>query len=236
LSSFVPYRILIDSNSDWIPKSIQHVKLPLEDKLSGHLCGVVILNDNWVATAARCLTRAEDMETREFNTSGSQQIDIDAVMKTMGVGRGLNLQSINDIGRSPLTEVHLHPEYGFDGNSFFNDIALLRVERSFQIGSSNVPSAACLASQSTETDWKKPLRMIGWGAAIPSIYENDSLVSTSLPFNHAKQMLMQDISSSDSKCTERPDLVCARPIDPADSPCHGDEGGPLMFQLEGKLN
>ena len=162
-------------------------------------CGGSLVNENTVVTAAHCVR--PDMTVRRAADDGAPYGDA--------------LKVRNYI---------IHPEYDASTNVSASDIAVLKLDGSFDVAQAGLPF---LLSPSQAANWGKPddcAFAAGWGATAQGGNVSDILLGADLPI------------WSDSVCQESygdslfEGTICAGYKEGEVGSCQGDSGGPLIVR------
>ncbi|CAO2607814.1 Serine protease 40 [Lemmus lemmus] len=182
-----------------------------------HICGAVLIDKNWVASAAHCFQRSQKPSEYRILLGYNQ------------------LGSPTEYSRQmTVNMLILHENY----NKFYhqgNDIALIQLHKPVTYSSSIFP--ACVPENTTKVSGDRSCWISGWG-----MLREDEFLPSPFPLKEAEVFLMDD-----KECetffqtpeitiqykTIKDDMICAGDIKKEKSICRGDSGGPLVCSLNG---
>ena len=162
-------------------------------------CGGVLINNSTVLTAAHCLHH-DDIIVRQVAENGT----------AFG-----ELRSVN--------KVAIHEDYE-PQNSYWNDVALLRLESPFPISTADIPR---LLSPTTAPYWAQAddcARVLGWGLQQQRGASSNYLLGADL------LIWSQEACHKSYPNHFNPNNLCAGYPQGGIGTCQGDSGGPLFVR------
>lgn len=200
--------------------------LPAAYMKETHMCGGILLNENFVLTAAHCLFR------NNVPLSASQ----------VAVGFGHNLVQVYQDGRVSVKKVITHEKFERVGKGLNeysrHDIALLQLTYPRSFVKDIDMSPACLStSKSAGTDAQKMLTAIGFGGTKAIRMDKQSYEMGHKPKVEISALLRElnlvDISPNHPLCSLNKQLICTQALSGNGSLCLGDSGSPLQIIKQG---
>ena len=182
-----------------------------------HKCGGVYIGDNWILTAAHCLTEvAGDPLTTRMIRMGTR--DLTAKGTVYKIERAV---------------IHLD----FDANAAppLNDIALIRVDGN--VIATKIRLLGDVAGDRPVGPGDN-LRVTGWGYRKPRLVGATSLAADNTPNPPSPLLYQVNLTPKSAGCaapagyTDK--MICAVGIKAGDDSCNGDSGGP-MTHAQGKI-
>ncbi|KAM9858269.1 tissue-type plasminogen activator isoform 2-T3 [Aulostomus maculatus] len=180
-----------------------------------HLCGGVLIDSCWVLSAAHCFedyTKAEKLEVILGRTFRKQNSSSEQIFK--------------------VEKIWLHEK--FDGDTFDNDIALLKLQSDIGICAVNSPEVlpACLPESGLELpDWTE-CEISGYGKDSEFAAQYSERVKRGYVRLWPKDRCIPDVLS---ERTITSNMLCAGDTRGLDDACKGDSGGPLVCRNNDKM-
>lgn len=179
-------------------------------KLGVHQCAGIIVNEDWILTAATCAVKHHS------------KIKI-------AIG---NNQDLVKMYENPLDieKVHLHNDFlEADNGSIFNNIALIKVAKPLPLEKDVSP--ACLSFNEND---HKLFTIFGWGAyELPKSIHKKAW-DHGQNSRYLKELELLDISETEEICKNQTDIQCTISTHLPDSTCQGDQGSALHSMINGQ--
>ncbi|KAL1771799.1 Testicular serine protease 1 [Sigmodon hispidus] len=183
-----------------------------------HICGAVLIDKNWVASAAHCFQRSR------------KPSDYRILLGYNELGSPTNYSK-----QMTVNMLILHENY----NKFYSqgsDIVLIQLHKPVTYSSYILP--VCVPESTMEVPLNVSCWISGWG-----MLREDKFLPAPFPLQDAEVVLLDDkkceaffvtpeISTIQYK-TIKEDMICAGDINKGKSICRGDSGGPLVCSLDG---
>ncbi|XP_006244780.1 serine protease 40 isoform X2 [Rattus norvegicus] len=182
-----------------------------------HICGAVLIDKNWVASAAHCFKRS--LKPSDYR-----------------ILLGYNeLSNPSNYSRQmTLSKVIVHEDYN-KLHSQEKDIVLIQLHLPVRYSSHIFP--VCVPDQTTKEPSDESCWISGWG-----MVTDDKFLQAPFPLLDSEVFLMNDqeceafFQTPQISITEydaiKDDMICAGDITNQKSTCRGDSGGPLVCLLD----
>uniref|UniRef100_A0A0N4ZEA2 Peptidase S1 domain-containing protein n=1 Tax=Parastrongyloides trichosuri TaxID=131310 RepID=A0A0N4ZEA2_PARTI len=175
-----------------------------------HHCGAVIISDNYLLTAAHCVS------------------DIIKSNIYVRVGDYNNLKIENEELSVEIENIVIYPSYE---NIFQNDIAILSLSKKLNFTDSIKP--ICLPPNGFQFEEGHQCFISGFGKNTSISNENSEEYSEYLTIAPVPILNKTYCGKSNSKVKLNENIVCAGYSSGNIDACHGDSGGPLVCMFEG---
>uniref|UniRef100_A0A182QSI1 Peptidase S1 domain-containing protein n=1 Tax=Anopheles farauti TaxID=69004 RepID=A0A182QSI1_9DIPT len=166
-----------------------------------HACGASVIDSKWAVTAAHCMLPSISTEFLTVKGGSANRTDGEGVI-------------------FPVSEVIIHPT--FNPNTYHNDIALLRIEGTFD-GIANLAPIALQTSPISVGPFNIVYCVVtGWG--LTNIYSDElpeilrAVRIPLVPYTECRRKWSPTLVT--------PSMTCAG--EPRRDSCNGDSGGPLV--------
>ncbi|XP_039898291.1 complement factor D [Simochromis diagramma] len=186
------------------------IQVPEGENLK-HECGGFVVADQWVMTAVHCLPNGPDGRK--------------VVLGVHSLSEPEETKQIFDI-------LELHNHQDFDPSNYDNDIALIKLDRPFNI-SEAVKAVEFLRAGGTNPDTGNKVETAGWGSVDNLGARPDKLKEVTVEVISPDRCRRSDYFgrkfTTNMICAHK---VCANPCDQPhknEDSCDGDSGGPLLY-------
>ena len=164
------------------------------------MCGGSLISDRWVVTAAHCA-----------QVESSNDIRVDLGQHDLHSGTEAVLI------KKYVSEVHIHPEYDVDWNSY--DLSLLKLTDPIDFTVLSHVRPICLPS-GTKSYAGYPATVSGWGRISPTAGTSQVLLEADVTILSNKQCK----ASGHSSYKIFDSMICANGDDEDEGACMGDSG------------
>ncbi|XP_052049225.1 inactive serine protease 39-like [Apodemus sylvaticus] len=183
-----------------------------------HVCGAVLIDKNWVASAANCFQRS--LKPSDYRI-------------LLGYNK---LSKPSDYSRQMTVNKIFMPDAYDEMNSMQKNIVLIQLHLPVIYSSHIFP--ACVPDNTTKVSLESPCWISGWG-----MLSEEKFLQEPFPLLDAEVFLMEDqeceifFQTPEISIIEyeviKDDMICAGDITNEKSFCRGDSGGPLVCLLDG---
>ncbi|MDM8528442.1 trypsin-like serine protease [Anaerolineales bacterium HSG24] len=199
---------------DW-PWQVALIKSHISNAKSGYYCSGIILDTEWVLTAAHCV---------ESSQAGDFQIDVVAGRQTLSSDEGDRIRVESSI---------IHPNY--DNFTLDSDLALLKLSRSLTLSDTIQPITLIDPADRHLFASGVLATVAGWGALNYNGSYPDQLHQVSVPIvsNQDCSIPFDALYGADSVTIN---MLCAGYVEGERDGCQGDSGAGLVVANEEKNN
>lgn len=183
-------------------------------------CGGSLINQEWVLTAAHCITRHSPSKNGCVAPNPGLRIILGEFDKDNIDGHEV---------QKTVSEICMHPEY--DHSIFNNDIALLRMASPLP-GYNDTMIPICLPTASSHFPAGTNCSVTGWGRTQQSGWSARKLRVARVPIIDHANCKKQYLESDGEIVTDK--MFCAGYQEGKVDSCKGDSGGPFVCKEGGK--
>lgn len=182
------------------------VALFISDGETSRFCGGSIVSEDWVVSAAHCVTDGDEVIT------GAHEV-ISGVLKLSEAAA----EHVVEVAR-----IEVHPDYNEASTGLEHDIALLKLSEPLDLdGSKRAPIGWLTNDHEALEAPGTPVTVSGWGVT-ENEDEPDHL--------QVVELALIDCTDTGYENTATDNMICATNEDYSKDSCSGDSGGPLAMQ------
>jgi len=208
------------------------VSVRLKLNKSEHMCGGSLIDDEYVITAAHCLTEI-------FKATIRFQIPVEKIFTIMEIFVGINDHTSADIVDENIYGVKhfdFHNNFGYLDHSLVNDVGIIRLSRKVNLSRREVATVCLPTLDSENSDWVNvddDVVVAGWGAYAEEFNHID------FTHNHLQQATFKVLDPNCPSCNggsirdgwDKKNVMCVHSRNseqPVGGTCFGDSGGPVV--------